>query len=79
MSLVKIKHTVTPNKESTDALFMELIATLTVVYDSDEEQAVAIAPLKEKYDALFCNLASEAFKKGKKMSNADFKDNEMYN
>lgn len=78
MSLVKIKHVVKPNKEQADALFAELMSILAIVYSTVEEQAIAVAPIKQKYDKFLADLARESFMKGKKMFNADYKDNKMY-
>jgi hypothetical protein len=62
----------------TDNLFMEILAVVKMVYPDAESEAVAILPIKTKYDTLLCDLALEAFKKGQKMATADSKDDKMY-
>lgn len=76
--LVKIKHIIEPNKEASDKLFTEMMSVLTATYSTVEEQAIAVAPIKEKFDKFLCDLAKESYKKGKKMYDADIKDDKMY-
>jgi hypothetical protein len=64
--------------EVTDSLFGEILSVVKAVYPDTDSEAAAILPVKEKYDALLGRLATVSFDLGKKMAQADVKDDAMY-
>ena len=78
MSLVKVVHVVTPDEEATLSLFMKIVACVKMTYPDVETEAEAILALKNEYSSFLSKLTSIAFILGKKMANADSKDDTMY-
>lgn len=79
-NLVKVEHRVVLNKEVTDTLFTKIVNLSSATYNSELEQATALAPIKIEYDELLTEIASQSFKTGKKVGKfkADSKDTAMY-